>query len=249
MQTAIVAAERGHKVILCEKSDALGGALKSEKNISFKQDLYHLIGSLAGQMRRAGVDIRLNTEVTPELAAGEAPDVLVVAVGGAPIVPSLPGMDSPKVVMANAISDEGVRIGQRVVVLGGGLVGAESAVHLGQEGKQVTLVEMMDDIAVDANVRHKPILMEMLARNNVDIRTGMKGVRITDEGLVCVDAVGEEILFEADTILCSVGQRALSDVVEKLWDAAPEVVQVGDCVKPQKVTEALYRGYHAGLDI
>jgi hypothetical protein len=102
---------------------------------------------------------------------------------------------------------------------------------------------------VDANVRHKPILMEMLARNNVDIRTGMKGVRITDEGLVCVDAAGEEVLFEADTILCSVGQRALSDVVEKLWDAAPEVVQVGDCVKPQKVTEALYRGYHAGLDI
>jgi pyruvate/2-oxoglutarate dehydrogenase complex dihydrolipoamide dehydrogenase (E3) component len=249
MQTAIVAAERGHKVTLCEKSGELGGALKSEKNISFKKDLYHLIHSLAGQMKRAGVDIRLNTEVTPELVASEAPEVLVLAVGGAPIVPPLPGIDNPKVIMANDICDECVQIGQAVTVLGGGLVGSESAVHLAQEGKDVTLVEMMDDIAVDANVRHKPVLLEMLAKFNVDIRTGMKGVRITDEGLVCTDADGKETLFKADTILCAVGQRPLREVVDQLLDAAPEVVQVGDCVQPQKVTEAIYRGYHAGFDI
>lgn len=249
MQTAVIAAQRGHQVILCEKSGALGGALKSEKNISFKKDLYNLTRSLEQQMKRAGVEIRLNTEVTHELAEHEAPDVLVLAVGGAPIVPPIAGIESSKVVLANHISDDDVQIGRNVVVLGGGLVGCESAIHLAQQGKHVTVVEMRDDVAMDANVRHRPVLLEMFARLQVEVRTGMKGERIMDEGLVCVNADGGEILIKADTILCSVGQRPLREVVNRLLDAAPEVVQVGDCVKVQKVTEAIYRGYHAGLDI
>jgi pyruvate/2-oxoglutarate dehydrogenase complex dihydrolipoamide dehydrogenase (E3) component len=175
--------------------------------------------------------------------------VLVLAVGAAPIVPPLPGIDSPKVVLATRLSDEGIALGKKVVILGGGLVGCESAVHLAQKGKDVTLVEMMNDVAVDANVRQKPILLDMFAKLQVNVKTRMKGIKITEKGLVCTDENGKENLFEADTVVCSVGQYALREVVNHLLDAAPEVVQVGDCVKPQKVTEALYRGYHAGLDI
>jgi NADPH-dependent 2,4-dienoyl-CoA reductase/sulfur reductase-like enzyme len=249
MKTAITAAQRGHKVILYEKSVELGGTLKCVRAISFKKDLHGLIKSLEAQMRKAGVEIRLNTEVTRELVEREAPDVLVLAVGAAPIVPPIPGMDSPKVVLANNLSDEGTAVGKKVVILGGGLVGCESAVHLAQEGKDVTIVEMMKDVAVDANVRQRPILLDMFAKLHVKVETRMKGVKITDEGLVCTDETGKETLFEADTVVCSVGQHALREVVNDLLDAAPEVVQVGDCIKPQKVTEALYRGYHAGLDI
>ncbi len=249
MKTAITAAQRGHKVVLCEKSGELGGTLKCVRAISFKKDLYGLIKSLEVQMKKAGVEIRLSTEVTQELVEREAPDVLVLAVGAAPIVPPIPGMDSPKVVLATHLSDEGIAVGKRVVILGGGLVGCESAVHLAQEGKDVTLVEMMKDVAVDANVRQRPILLDMFAKLQVKVKTRMKGVKITDEGLVCTDETGKENLFEADTVVCSVGQHALREVVNDLLDAAPEVVQVGDCIKPQKVTEALYRGYHAGLDI
>jgi pyruvate/2-oxoglutarate dehydrogenase complex dihydrolipoamide dehydrogenase (E3) component len=200
-------------------------------------------------MGKAGVEIRLNTEVTQELVEREAPDVLVLAVGAAPIVPPIPGMDNPKVILANNLSDEGIAVGKKVVILGGGLVGCESAVHLAQEGKDVTVVEMMKDVAVDANVRQRPILLDMLAKLGVNVETRMKGVKITDKGLVSTGENGKEVLFEADTVVCSVGQCALRQVVNDLLDAAPEVVQVGDCVKPQKVTEALYRGYHAGLDI
>jgi 2,4-dienoyl-CoA reductase-like NADH-dependent reductase (Old Yellow Enzyme family)/thioredoxin reductase len=249
MKTAITAAQRGHKVILCEKSAELGGTLKCVKAISFKKDLYGLIKILEVQMRKAGVEIRLNAEVTQELVEREAPDVLVLAVGAAPIVPPLPGIDSPKVVLATRLSDEGIALGKKVVILGGGLVGCESAVHLAQKGKDVTLVEMMNDVAVDANVRQKPILLDMFAKLQVNVKTRMKGIKITEKGLVCTDENGKENLFEADTVVCSVGQYALREVVNHLLDAAPEVVQVGDCVKPQKVTEALYRGYHAGLDI
>jgi NADPH-dependent 2,4-dienoyl-CoA reductase/sulfur reductase-like enzyme len=158
-------------------------------------------------------------------------------------------MDNPKVILANNLSDEGIAVGKKVVILGGGLVGCESAVHLAQEGKDVTVVEMMKDVAVDANVRQRPILLDMLAKLGVNVETRMKGVKITDKGLACTGENGKEVLFEADTVVCSVGQCALRQVVNDLLDAAPEVVQVGDCVKPQKVTEALYRGYHAGLDI
>jgi flavanone/flavanol-cleaving reductase len=249
MKTAITAAERGHKVILCEKSAALGGLLKCVRAISFKKDLYGLIKNLEAQMRKAGVEIRLNTEVTQELVEREAPDVLVLAVGAAPIVPDIPGIHSPKLVLANHLSDEGIAVGKEVVILGGGLVGCESAVHLAQNGKDVTVVEMMKEVAVDANVRQRPILLDMLAKLRVRVETRMKGVKITDQGLVCTDETKKEHLFEADTVVCSVGQHALREVVAGLLDAAPEVVQVGDCIKPQKVTEALYRGYHAGLDI
>jgi 2,4-dienoyl-CoA reductase-like NADH-dependent reductase (Old Yellow Enzyme family)/thioredoxin reductase len=249
MKTAITAAQRGHKVILCEKSVELGGTLKCVRAISFKKDLYGLIKSLEAQMRKAGVEIRLNTEVTQQLVEREAPDVLVLAVGAAPIVPDIPGIHSPKVVLANNLSDEGIAVGKKVVILGGGLVGCESAVYLAQKGKDVTVVEMMKDVAVDANVRQRPILLNMLAKLRVKVETRMKGVKITGEGLVCTDKTGKENLFEANTVVCSVGQCALREVVDDLLDAAPEVVQVGDCIKPQKVTEALYRGYHAGLDI
>ena len=206
------------------------------------------IASKELQMKQAGVEVRLNTEVTAEYVDKEAPDVLVVAVGAEPIIPPIEGINSPKVVVANDMGEDEEKIGQKVIVLGGGLVGCEAAVYLAQLGKDVTIVEMLKDVAIDANVRHRSVLMNLL-KQLVSIETGLKGIRVNDEGLVCVDENGAEKTFAADTILCAVGQRSLRGVVNGLLDAAPEVVQVGDCVKPQRVFDAVFRGYHAGLDI
>jgi len=248
METAITAARRGHEVILCEKSGSLGGALRSERHIPFKKNLFAFIGSKELQMKQAGVEVRLNTEVTRKYVEQEAPDVLVVAIGAEPIIPPIEGIENPKVVVANNMFEDESKIGQKVVVLGGGLVGCEAAVYLAQTGKDVTVVEMLEDVAVDANVRYRPILLNLL-RKLAKIETGLRGIRVTDEGLVCADKTGTEKLLLADTIICAVGQRPLREVVNELLDAAPEVVQVGDCVKPQRVFEAVFRGYHAGLDI
>ena len=109
-----------------------------------------------------------------ELAEREAADVLVLAVGAAPIVPDIPGIHSPKVVLANNLSDEGIAVGKKVIILGGGLVGCESAVYLAQEGKDVTVVEMMKEVAVDPNIRQRPILPDMLAKLRVKVETRMK---------------------------------------------------------------------------
>jgi pyruvate/2-oxoglutarate dehydrogenase complex dihydrolipoamide dehydrogenase (E3) component len=249
MQTAITAAERGHEVILCEKKGVLGGGLNFAAAIPFKADLFALVGTFAIRMQKAGVTVRLDTEVTEALVAEEAPEVLVLAVGAAPIIPAIPGLDGAKVIKANDLSTAADRVAERVVIMGGGLVGCEAAVHLAQQGKTVTVVEMMQDVAMEANVRQRPILMEMMARFDVRVETGLRGVEVKEQGLVCVDGQDVERLIAADTVVCAVGQRPLREVVDRFLDAAPEVVQVGDCVQAKSVTQAIRRGYWAGMDI
>jgi len=248
MQAAITAAERGHHVILCEKEDELGGALKAVRGISFKEDLYKFIATETLLMQRAGVDVRMNTKVTPDLVENMKPDVLVIAVGAEPIIPRLPGIDSPRVIIANDLPNEYDTIGAKVVVLGGGLVGCETAVHLAQKGKDVTLIEMLHELAPDANPRYRPLLLDQLEKF-VACKTKTRGIGITKEGLVCADEDDDEILFNADTIICAVGQKPLHSVAEELQDCAPEVIEIGDCVKPGHVTDALFRGYWAGVGI
>lgn len=248
MQAAITAAERGHRVVLCEKSGELGGALKSERGIPFKSDLYGFIAVKARQMEKAGVEVRLNTEVTPELCEKLAPDVLVVAVGAEPIIPPIPGIDGENVVIANELHEKMDRVGQKVAILGGGLVGCETAVYLAQQGKDVTVVEMLQDVCLDANGRHRPLLLAELSKS-VKCLTNMRGVRVTKDGLVCAGKDGAEITVPADTVVVAAGQRARRGAADALRDCAPEVFEVGDCVKPAQVTQAVFRGHFAALDI
>jgi 2,4-dienoyl-CoA reductase-like NADH-dependent reductase (Old Yellow Enzyme family)/thioredoxin reductase len=248
MQAALTAAERGHNVILCEKSDKLGGALNGVKGAPFKDDLYRFISTKTILMLKAGVDVRLDTEVTPELAAQISPDVLIVAVGAEPIIPPIHGIDGKNVIIANDLPDNYEKVGNRVVVLGGGLVGCETALHLAMEGRDVTVIEMMDSLCPDANQRYRPLLMAQLEKH-VKWRTGMRGVQVTAKGILCADRYGNENLFEADTVICATGQRPRRDAADKLRDSAPEVIEIGDCVKASNVTQALFQGYWAGADI
>ena len=248
MKAAVTAAQRGHKVILCEKSDALGGILKSEQAIPFKYEMYQLSLSLGKQMEAEGVDIRLNTCVTPELVEEIAPDAMILAVGSNPIVPPLPGMDGKNVVIVNDYYLRKDEVEDTVVVLGGGLAGCECAVHLGMDGKKVHLVEMRDTLAPDCNIRHRPILMKQVEQY-VTAHTNCQGLRVTEEGLICRNAEGEEVLIPGKTVVCAVGQRANRAAVDELRGCAPWVREIGDCARVSNITNAIYQGYHAALDI
>ena len=248
MKAAVTAAQRGHKVILCEKSDALGGILKSEQAIPFKYEMYQLSLSLGKQMEAEGVDIRLNTCVTPELVEEIAPDAMILAVGSNPIVPPLPGMDGKNVVVVNDYYLRKDEVEDTVVVLGGGLAGCECAVHLGMDGKKVHLVEMRDTLAPDCNIRHRPILMKQVEQY-VTAHTNHQGLRVTEEGLICRNAEGEEVLIPGKTVVCAVGQRANRAAVDELRGCAPWVREIGDCARVSNITNAIYQGYHAALDI
>ncbi|MDL2307751.1 FAD-dependent oxidoreductase, partial [Desulfovibrio sp. OttesenSCG-928-C06] len=199
LQAAITAAKRGHQTILCEATDSLGGILKSEQAIPFKMEMYELGQTLGKLAEKEGVEIRLNTPVTPEYAAAEQSDVLIVAVGSEPIVPPLPGIDSDNVVVVNEYYREKAKVGDSVVVLGGGLAGCEAAIHLAEEGKTVHLVEMRPELAVDSNIRHRPILLAKI-EELVTVHTGYRGLRITPEGVLCQDADGKEQLVPGGTV-------------------------------------------------
>ena len=248
LYAAYTAAKRGHRVILCEKSDALGGILKSEQAIPFKKEMYDLSRTYALLAERAGVEIRLNTEVTKEYAEKEGADALIIAVGSRPLVPPIPGLDGDNVVIVNNYYLEKEKVTDQVVVFGGGLAGCECAIHLGMEGKQVHLVEMRDELAPDANVRHRPLLLAEIAKY-VTVHTGYKGKQVTEEGTVCEDRDGNEQLVPGTSVVCALGQRSRSDVVDELRDAAPYVAVIGDASRVSTITNAVYWGYHAALDI
>jgi NADPH-dependent 2,4-dienoyl-CoA reductase/sulfur reductase-like enzyme len=248
LYAAYTAARRGHEVILCEKESAVGGILKSEQALPFKHEMYELAGTYELLARKAGVDIRLNTEVTAEYAEKENPDALIIAVGSSPLVPPIKGLDGDNVVIVNNYYLEKDKVGDNVVVFGGGLAGCECAIHLGMEGKKVHLVEMRDALAPDANVRHRPLLLKEIDKY-VTVHTGYKGLEVTQEGIICEDKDGKQQLVPGTSVICALGQRSRTDVVNALRDAAPYVAVIGDAARVSTITNAVYWGYHAALDI
>ena len=248
MKAAITAAQRGHQVILLEKTGELGGILKSEQALSFKYEMYQLGLTLARQVELAGVEVRLNTTATKVLLESLAPEALILAVGSNPIVPPLPGIDGDNVVIVNDYYLHSDEIRDSVVVLGGGLAGCECAVHLGMEGKTVHIVEMRDSLAVDSNIRHRPILMQQVDKFTT-VHLNHAGLRVTPEGLICRNASGDGVLIPGKSIICAVGQRSNREDVLALRDCAPWVREIGDCARVSNITNAVYQGYHAALDI
>lgn len=248
LYAAYTAARRGHQVILCEKEAELGGILKSEQALPFKHEMYELTGTYEKFARNAGVEIHLNTEVTPELAEKENADALIVAVGSTPLVPPIPGLDGDNVVVVNDYYQQKEKVTDKVVVFGGGLAGCECAIHLGMEGKEVHLVEMRNELAPDANVRHRPLLLKEIDKY-VTVHTGCRGMEVTKEGIICETEEKEQILVPGTSVICALGQHSRTDIVDTLRDCAPYVAVIGDARKVSTITNAVYEGYHAALDI
>lgn len=248
LYAAYTAARKGHQVILCEKESEAGGILKSEQALPFKHEIYELAGTYKLLAEKAGVEIRLNTEVTKEYAEKEDADALIIAVGSTPLVPPIPGLNGYNVVIVNNYYLEKEKVGDEVVVFGGGLAGCECAIHLGMEGKKVCLVEMRDELAPDANVRHRPLLLKEIEKY-ATVYTGYKGLEVTADGILCEDKNGKKHLVPGKSVICALGQRSRTDMVTELQDAAPFIRVIGDAVKVSTITNAVYWGFHAALDI
>ena len=248
LYAAYTAARRGHQVILCEKESEIGGILKSEQAIPFKHEMYELANTYKKLAENAGVEIRTNTEVTPEYAEKENPDALILAVGSSPLVPPIKGLTGENVVLVNNYYLEKEKVGDKVVVFGGGLAGCECAIHLGMEGKEVHIVEMRDELAPDANIRHRPLLLKEIDKY-ATVHTGYKGLEVREDGVLCEDKDGKQVLVEGGSVICALGQRSRRNVVDALRDSAPYVAVIGDAGKVSTITNAVYEGYHTALDI
>jgi 2,4-dienoyl-CoA reductase-like NADH-dependent reductase (Old Yellow Enzyme family)/thioredoxin reductase len=248
MQAAITAAERGHDVILCEKSGSLGGALKFARHVDFKVDIMNFCNYLERKVRSSGVEVHLDTEVSQDTIRRYPPDVLLAAVGAAPIIPAIPGIGNKNVLLAADIYNDGADIGKRVAIIGGGLVGCETGIYLFRKGKDVFIVEMLGDVAIDTTRDHKRGMM-LEIRKGVKLYINHKCVRITDNGVMMACNNGNERLLEVDTVIIAVGVKPLSEVVESLRDCATDFVAIGDCKRPKKVFEAIRSGYDAAITI
>ncbi len=248
MQAAITAAQRGHSVSLYEKNDRLGGQLLSEEHIPFKVNMFNFVKVLEGRIKKAKIDLHLGTELTGEQAAKLNADVIIVAVGASPIIPNLPGIDNKKVVTLDALHTNPPALGEKVVILGGGLVGSESAIYLDKLGKDVTVVEMNDDWASDAYFMHKNAMNTYVRNSKIKFHVGTTAKSVTDEGLVCQNADGE-FTIQADSILLAAGMRSNRSVAESFYNAADRVFETGDCIKPGRVAEAVTNGHYRALDI
>ena len=245
MEAAILANERGHQVILCEKSSSLGALSYVEKNTDFKQLLKRYRDSQIEKVNNLPIDVRLNCEVTEQLVKELKPDVLIAAVGSEPLCLPIPGIDGDNVIQGAYITDD-TPIGERVVVIGGGFVGCEEAIDLGRKGHKVTILEMREDLAMDSGLLSRPnIIHEIRSNSNITEALGMKCTRISPDGVFAVDQGGNEIFYQADMVVLAMGMCSRSRDVEMLRKLVKEFYVIGDARKPGKVTEAVRDAYDA----
>ena len=245
MEAAITLADRGHQVILAEKSGRLGGAIRFAGHVSFKSKLDQLMQVLIRRVERRKITVMLNTGMTPELARSLRPDAIVCAIGADPIVPPVPGVDLEIAVSAVGMHEHMEEIGQNVVILGGGLVGCEESILLGELGKKVTVLEMKPELCRDAPfLHHEAVLLEM-ERLGITARTGMQCTGILPDG-VTAEQDGKEIKLPADTVIIAAGLAPKLDEAEAFRSCAPEFWKIGDCRQARNVRLAIHEGYDAG---
>ena len=251
MQAAITASERGHKVILCEKSPQLGGVLLCEDKVPFKQHMTDYVARQARLVSRAAVDVRLNTEVTPEYAKSLHPDVIIAALGARPVKPSIPGIDSANVIRAEDAYAAPDLVGKNVVIIGAGLVGVELGIFLAglrKSGSDITIIEIEDRITAEPSSLHTYALTVQIEELGVGLRLSTKVTGIT-ESAVFTDGPGGEQEFAADTVIYATGYAPLLDEAIALNDCAAEFYQIGDCVAPKNIMNATHTAFVAAYDV
>ncbi len=241
MEAAIVAALRGHDVTLFEKRK-LGGRLIEASIPEFKADIRSLISYLSTQIKKTRVKT-IEAEATSQVIADGKFDAVIVATGGTPFVPDVPGMGKPSVVTALDVLG-GAKTGSDVIVVGGGLVGCDVALFLAEQGKRVTIVEMEDEIARGWSKSPRLAFFERLSKQDVQVSTGMHLAEITDNGITVHDRRGEKSMIKGDTVVLATGftpNRRLFDALAQLPDL--EVYAVGDCVEPRMIFDAIHEGH------
>ena len=248
MEAARVAALRGHKVVLFEKKSALGGQLLVATLPPYKEELALLTKYMTDQLNRAGVDIRLNVEATPEVIAEENPDDVVIAIGGIPIIPDIPGVDTPNVIVAQDVL-AGRDVGQEVVIIGGGMVGCETGHYLANTGKHVTIIEILKRMANDVSPMVRRRLLDGLRAKQVVMITSANCEEIAENGVLVSTGEEERQKIQADSVVLAVGYRPNDVLFRAIESRFNNVHFIGDAANPQRIREAINAGYRAGLSL
>lgn len=251
MEAARIAALRGHRVMLFEQRDHLGGALLLASVLPQRPGWNELRDYLVGEMKRLGVDVRLRTKATAEIAKRSGADVAIVAIGASQDRPNIPGIRSKNVVLSRDLLEGTARVrGDNVVVLGGGTSGALIADFLAQRLYNVTIVTSGHEIAKDSPVVVRDLLLDRLRQYGVAMLTDTRIIGIESDNVLIVEPGGTEALpgrLPADTVVASAGAKPNNSLAEELRKVVKQVFVIGDAVKPRDVTYAMLEGARAGL--
>ena len=247
MEAALTASKRGHRVILCEKEDRLGGTLNIADTVSFKDRMKLYKDRMAKHvLEDPNIEVRLNCEVTPELVEDLQPDAMFAAIGAVPAIPPIPGLDGAQVITGKDVHGREDEVGQNVVIIGGGLVGAETGIHLLELGKNVTLLEMTGKVAADCAGSHHEACLSRLEKATVLMHT--KCTRVT-ENAVYAERDGKEIVLPADTVILAAGMKALTKEAYALGEHVLDFTVIGDAVKPGKIQDATRTGFFGAMNL
>jgi len=276
MEVSRVAALRGHTVSLYEKGDQLGGQVNISAIPPGREELANVPVYFSNQLNKLGVKIHLGREVDAEMIKREQPDVVIVATGAQPFVPDMPGIETNRVVTAWDILDGNEFAGRRVVVLGGGSVGCETAIYLAERGamdantsaflerygagasqiaamtkkgtKDVSVIEMQPRIGQDFGKGNRWVFMGEIKRLGIKVITKAKVTAISAEG-VKIQLGDEEQLIPADTVVLAVGSKPDSRLYGEIKDKVAEAYLIGDAQKPRRTLDAIHEGFELACRI
>lgn len=257
MECARLCSTKGHEVILVEKADKLGGQINIASVPPDRGELQLLVEYLERELTQLKTDIRLNTELTVDLIKDIGPDVLVCATGAHPREMGQIDFKDIQVLYANDVLAGKDFEAQHVLIVGAGLVGCETADYLAQKGLSVSLVEIMEDVALDALAEEREFLKKKFERFNVKVFTNSR-ISGVDDGYVDIITGDETFRVKADAVIISIGSLATlpqmldlgrRPVEVKSDNIELDIFYIGDCVKPRRIIDAVHSAYDAAREI
>jgi pyruvate/2-oxoglutarate dehydrogenase complex dihydrolipoamide dehydrogenase (E3) component len=253
MEAARVCALKGYTVTLYEKRE-LGGALLEASIPEFKApDLKPLVGYLKTQVEKTGVEVIPREATLADLTGGDGGgrgtrfDAVIVATGATALgLEDIPGIADPKVVSAAQVLHGEVDLGDRVAVIGGGIVGTEVGLVIAEAGKEVIFVEMLDEFMCNITFDERQVYEERFKELRVSVNTGQRLVGVTGTGILVADKLGQTIEIAADSVVIAAGFRPNRELIDELRRyPGIRVIEAGDCVKPRKIFDAIHDGHLA----
>ncbi len=246
MEAARVAALRGHMVILLEREKILGGQLNLAAIPMFKEEMRNVIKYYETQLEKLGVEIRLRVEASHDAIKEIKPDIIISAAGGVPFIPPIEGVGNDNVVIVGDVL-RGKDVGERIIVVGGRMVGCETAEFLASKGKKVTIIEKMANIALDLGPIRRSLLRQRLREGRVEILTNAE-VKKIGSSFVIINGRKE---IEMDTVILALGNRADEKLEAELAIRPGEyeysVFRVGENAKPGNLLTAIHSAFHTAL--
>lgn len=249
LMAAWVTAKAGHEVTLYDKNDILGGQFRLAAIPPTKQDIIRLLKYYINMCKKYGVKLELGREVDEELVKACAPDAVILATGSKPLILNIEGMDSPDNILASEILDGKKVTGQKVLIAGGGMVGAETAEFLVERGHEVTIVDLLPEIAQDVQGFVKTFLMKNLKAHDTKFITNAKIKKFFATGVV-YESEGKETTIDGfDSIVLAMGAKAYNPLEEKIKSMVKECYVIGDAVKAGQANKATEEALAAALQI